>query len=253
MTEESPQLRRIRGLLDKANDPAVTEHEREAYTEAAMRLIAQHGVTEEMLAAQRPDTDRPGKRVISLTGVHSRSQMELATCIAEAFPTQTYYVRKGRMIDSVVIYGFEADLDKIEFLFTLLLIQMFNEVEKVKADPDDWPFWFGRSELAAETKRLRVGFMVGYAARIRTRLVAMFADAREEYDREHGGSGTELVLASKHDRVLALFKEENPEDIKPDRPRDYDSRGVRLGAAAADRADLGGTKLKTTGQRALTA
>lgn len=252
MTEESPQLRRIRGLLDKANDPAVTEHEREAYTEAAMRLIAQHGVTDEMLAAQRPDTDKPGKREISLSGVHTRSQMELLTCIAEAFPSQTYYVRKGRTITSVVVYGFDADLDKIEFLFTLLLVQMFNEVAKVKANPGDWPFWYGKTELAARTRHERIGFMLGYASRIRARLVALFEDAREEYDREHGGSGTELVLASKHDRVLALFDEENGK-IKMDKPRYYDGAAVARGQAAADRADLGGTKLQTAGQRALTA
>lgn len=252
MTEESPQLRRIRALLDKANDPAVTEHEREAYTEAAMRLIATHGVSEEMLAAKRSDAAKPGKITINLTGAYSQEQMHLADYITNAFPARLTFWQVGRRFDHVTIYGFEEDLAKIEFLFTLLLVQMFGGANKVNADPEDFHVWTTNAELAAATRRMRAGFMRGFGKRIHQRLVLMFADAREDYDRGHDGENSALVLASKRDRVLALFEEENPK-LRTRKSSAYDGYGASLGRAAADRADLGGTKLKTAGQRTLTA
>jgi hypothetical protein len=251
MTEESPQLRRIRGLLAKA-ERTENEHERESYTQAALRLIAVHGVDEEMLAAKRPDNAKPGKITINLTGAYTEEQMHLANEIVSAFPARLMFHRIGRRFETVTIYGFDEDLSKIEFLFTLLLIQMTSEAAKVAAAPSDLGWWANKSELAAETRQRRRGFMRGYARRIYQRLVLLFADAREEYDREHDGEQSALVLASKADRVLALFEEENPK-LKTRKQGRTDAEGMRLGAAAADRADLGGTKLRTAGQRALTA
>jgi hypothetical protein len=253
MTEESPELRRIRALLTKA-ERTENEHEAEAYTQAALRLIAVHGVDEEMLAARRPDPGLPGKREISLTGTYTNEQMHLLTDIAAAYPSQSYYVTSGRTVKSVVLFGFEDDLNKIEFLFTLLLVQMTGEAAKVQADRADYPGWYDARDMATMTRRLRRGFMRGYAVRIHQRLVALFADARRDYDREHTGESSDLVVQSKGDKVLALYNADDAtNDVKLDRPRNYDGRGLDLGRDAADRADLGGTKLKTAGQRALTA
>ena len=43
MTDTDPQLERVRKLLAKAEDPAVTEAEAELYNKKAAELIAQHG------------------------------------------------------------------------------------------------------------------------------------------------------------------------------------------------------------------
>ncbi|MGZ5400302.1 MAG: DUF2786 domain-containing protein, partial [Nocardioides sp.] len=56
-------LVRVRKLLTKAEDPAATTQEAQAYTAKASELMAAHGIDRALLAAREPSLDVVGDRV----------------------------------------------------------------------------------------------------------------------------------------------------------------------------------------------
>ena len=62
----SALLNRVRKLLAKAEAEGVTPPEAEALTAKAAELMARYGIDRARLAATRPDTDRPGSRIIDI-------------------------------------------------------------------------------------------------------------------------------------------------------------------------------------------
>src|SRR5437667_12909032 len=75
----SALLDRVRKLLAKAEAEGVTPPEAEALTAKAAELMARYGIGRARLAAKRPDTDRPGSRIID--NDHPRAQV-LAALLA---------------------------------------------------------------------------------------------------------------------------------------------------------------------------
>src|ERR1035441_8326864 len=61
-----PLLARVRKLLAKAEAEGVTPPEAQALTAKAAELMAKYGIDRARLAATRPDTDRPGNRIIDI-------------------------------------------------------------------------------------------------------------------------------------------------------------------------------------------
>src|SRR5207248_1452668 len=67
-------LGRVRKLLAKAEAEGVTPAEAEALTAKAAELMARYGIDRALLAAARPDTDRPADRVIDVPNPWSRPE-----------------------------------------------------------------------------------------------------------------------------------------------------------------------------------
>jgi hypothetical protein len=61
-----PLLARVRKLLAKAEAAGVTPAEAQALTAKAAELMAKYGIDRALLAAARPETDRPADRVIDV-------------------------------------------------------------------------------------------------------------------------------------------------------------------------------------------
>jgi hypothetical protein len=59
MTSDHALLVRVRKLLAKAEAEGVTAAEAEALIAKAAELMARYGIDRALLAAERPDTDRP--------------------------------------------------------------------------------------------------------------------------------------------------------------------------------------------------
>src|ERR1700721_1050685 len=75
----SALLDRVRKLLAKAEAEGVTPPEAEALTAKAAELMARYGIDRARLAAARPDTDRPGSRVIDIDNPWGHASMCSAT------------------------------------------------------------------------------------------------------------------------------------------------------------------------------
>ena len=66
-SDQDSRLARVRKLLAKAEDTAVTPQEAEAYTAKAAELMASYGIDRAMLAAADPATDVPADLVVELS------------------------------------------------------------------------------------------------------------------------------------------------------------------------------------------
>ena len=76
MKTETPDalLGRVRKLLVKAEADGVTQAEAQALTAKAAELMAKYGIDRALLAARRPETDRPADRVIDIGTSRKRRQ-----------------------------------------------------------------------------------------------------------------------------------------------------------------------------------
>ena len=77
-------LDRVRKLLAKAENEAVTPAEAEALTAKAAELMARYGIDRARLAAAQPHTDKPGNRVIDVDNPWAAVKAHLLTGLATA-------------------------------------------------------------------------------------------------------------------------------------------------------------------------
>jgi hypothetical protein len=137
-----PILDKIRKLLAQAEDDACTPAEAEAFTAKAAQLIAKYGIDRAMLADAQPDTDRIGDRTIVMDAPYARDKAGLLHAIAVPLRCKTVLHRRyvaGRKQLSIHLFGYAADLDRVELLYTSLLVQAAHAlaVEPV-------PYWESR-------------------------------------------------------------------------------------------------------------
>src|SRR3954447_6243861 len=131
MTESDPQLERIRKLLAKAEDPAVTEAEAEAYNRKAAELVARYGIDQAMLAAAGAG-DEIGTLKIPISDPYSRDKASLLTSVAYPLRCRTLLHRLGQRVESVTVCGCRSDMGRVELLFTSLLLQAGTQLTRVR-------------------------------------------------------------------------------------------------------------------------
>ena len=215
-------LSRVRALLAKAESTTFPE-EAEALTAKAQELIARYSIDEAMAASPRRDRDGPMLRAIVVPPPYASAKTSLLGSVARANRCQVIIGR-----DQVTAAGYAADLDVVELLFTSLLVQA--GVAMHAAD---------ESQTQGRTKAFRHTFLLAFAQRIGARLREAQRAAEQEAVTTHGSALVPVLtrrLAAVDDAVKDAF---GPLGTK----RVIASHGLgwRAGAAAADRADLGGT------------
>lgn len=239
-TEASEKtLARIRALLAKAEDSAATPAEAAAYTAKATEMMAQYGVDRALLADSDPNSDIVGDRVIVVHGSYAVDKQHLCSQVAMALGCKT--ILRKRHVDgvktlSVHIFGFGADLDRAEILYTSLLVQALNGMAQARP--------WGYENLAA----FRRSWLQGFTASVTRRLVlaerraqANAEQARTEAE-QHSGRSVALVLADRSSLVTARVAEAYPK-AKQARDRQLSGSGFYDGQVAGERADLGGARL----------
>lgn len=238
MTTPTPPnlLERVRKLLVKAEDPAVTPEEAEAYNGKAAELIARHGIDAALLAATGRTRDDVGHRVISVENPYARDKAHLLTSVADPLRCQTVHIQgPGRYV--VRVYGFSADLERVELLYTSLLLQATHELTHVR--PDTW----GESTAA-----YRRSWLAGFSSAVATRLHRAEQCAAAEQPATADGTSTSVVLRDRSALVSDAVATDYPR-LRTMRRRDLTGTGRSDGFASGARADLGAHRLD--GRRAL--
>src|SRR5712691_2156679 len=87
-------LDRVRKLLVKAEADGVTQAEAQALTAKAAELMAKYGIDRALLAAARPETDRPADRIIDIGNPWARVQAHLLCGLAAALRCQCVILPK---------------------------------------------------------------------------------------------------------------------------------------------------------------
>ena len=232
-------LERVRKLLAMAEGDGVTQAEAEAFTEKAAALMARYGIDRALLAAARPDTDRPTDRVIDVPKPWADVRSHLLAGLASAMRCQCVLLRT-QAGHKVHVFGYGSDLERVEMLYTSLLVQMAHGL--------------GKATVPASTRSMRAwrrSWLLGYTsaviARVRAAEERAASDAGAAQDGDRPSAA--LVLA---DRSLVVRRQ--CEQAYPNLRKlriTYSGNGYSSGYAEGERADIGGKRLRP-GSRALT-
>jgi Protein of unknown function (DUF2786) len=236
-----PLLARVRKLLAKAENAGVTPAEAQALTAKAAELMAKYGIDRALLAAERPETDRPADRVIDVGNPWARVQAHLLCGLASALRCQCVILPRPGPGSRIHVFGFSSDIERTDVLYTSVLVQMWQGLAAAQV-----PGW------SANSRAWRRSWLLGFAAAVIARVRAAEDEATRRATAPAAGSGsrTALVLA---DRTLVI--RHNIEQAYPVTRTSrvtYSGNGYGAGYTQGQRADIGTARLRRSSARALT-
>ncbi|MGH9125067.1 MAG: DUF2786 domain-containing protein [Acidimicrobiales bacterium] len=221
---DSKILAKVRALLAKA-ESTTFEEEAESLTVKAQELMARYSIDQAMLAGASAE-ETPGGRRLGIDSPYADPKSLLLAEVAEA--NRCSAVWQDEFAFSTV-FGFAADLDIVEVLYTSLLVQATRAMTRAGSVRDQ----FGRSC----TRAYRHSFLVSFAVRIGQRLREAASKATEEASSVHG-EALLPVLAGRKAEVDGAVTAAFPETVtKTSRATNYE--GWIGGRVAADQAQLG--------------
>jgi hypothetical protein len=235
-------MERVRALLTQAEHPNTSQAEAEAFTAKAAELMAKYGIDQALLGERAETRESPTSVRIGMDAPYTREKATLLSAVARSFrcsPVQTSY---GQTINHVTVFGFPADLERVQVLYTSLLLQATRDVMRTPV-----PYY-------EKTAPFRRTWLVGFATAVGTRLSA--AEKRAQQDAEtqqsenEGSRSVALVLADRSTLVDAAVTAAFPK-LKPARRRQLSGGGMREGYAAGQRADIGSARVGSSGRRGI--
>lgn len=245
-------LARIEALLAKA-DATTYEAEAQTYREKAAELMATHAVSEAILDAARTargeHVDDPVETVsVSVTGDYGKPRATLLAAIAKAmscYPLVSYASRSDRSPTAVLLYGHRSDLERVQWLYASLLVQVLRQASRVQAAPR--PGYLPRPATASQTAAARRAYVYGFAVAIGERMRAATTDAARE-----AGTGTDLVLVKREQAGKDLARQMHPKTTRARAASVSQIGAYKAGKAAGQRADIGQTAVSAGRRRAIT-
>lgn len=230
-------LRRVQALLAKA-DSTEFEEEAETLRVKANELIANHGVSAAMLAAEGRQADELGKIEIKISGAYSHNQATLLHYIAQIFNCSTvaHPVKAGsRTIGKATLVGYQSDLDIVAGLFQIINTQAVHGCARTTV-----PYYeHGRA--------YRNSWWFGFNRVIFARLKAAHTAAVQETPATSSGTSAELVLVDRAAKVEA-YRKELFSRTRTTQRHSRSNTGYNVGKQAGARADIGQSRIG--GQRA---
>lgn len=116
-------MHKIRALLAEAEAEGVTEPERDALNAKAAELIARYGIDAALLEARNPGADKVGNRKIRIHAPYISDKQVLLNSIAIPLRVKLVATSSRAAEPFGHLFGYEADLDRVEILYTSLLLQ----------------------------------------------------------------------------------------------------------------------------------
>ena len=240
MTSNNALLARVRKLLAKAEAEGVTPAEAQALTAKAAELMAKYGIDRALLAADRPETDRPADRVVDIGNPWARVQAHLLCGLASAMRCQCVVLPRADPGSRIHMFGFASDLERADILFTSLLVQMWQGLAAAEL-----PSW-SRSPRA-----WRRSWLLGFATAVVSRVRAAEHKAAAEATAPAAASGskTALVLADRRQVIRRNIEHAYPLTRKT--RLTYSGNGYGAGYAEGQKADIGSTRIHGPATQAL--
>ncbi len=211
-------LDRVRALLAKAESTDFPA-EAEAYSAKAQELISRHRIAEALTSADRAEVV-PFARRIGVDHPYESEKASLLDAVARANQCRTVWSPE---LGFSTVFGFDADIDAVELLYTSLLVQAGRAMAR------DEPAKGGK----ARVKAFRRSFGVAYAVRIGERL--------ELTTRREIAQHSDLlpILRGRDIKVREAMDQAFPRTVKARGSRIDSLEGWESGRAAADEANLG--------------
>lgn len=223
-TTDAKMLNRIRGLLAKAESTEFTE-EAETLTAKAQELMTRHSVTATLLAAAAPERDiTVHARRIHVERPYSKQKGLLLTTVGDANHIRTLY---NPVDDIATVLGTPADLEKVDLLFTSLLVQATRAMHAER-------------DRGAQSAAFRRAFLYGFAIRIGQRLTEAEKSATAQAVVDASAEFGDLlpILARRSDAVQAEVDRLFGPKLRSWGFTVSDLGGVAAGRSAAEVAQL---------------
>ncbi|MFK7917491.1 MAG: DUF2786 domain-containing protein [Ilumatobacter sp.] len=232
MTEVDRSLiERVRKLLDKA-EATDNAHEAEAFASKAADLIAQHRIDPAQLAEREDGSELALGELNVGRGAYVRGRIALLANVGDAHDVRMVF--QSTPTGSVVFMaGRQVDLDLVGVLYASLHSQAAAQMQLIK-----------RSTGAA-TQRERRAFLFGFADRIGQLMAESKESARAKSEQAaDGGAATALAVRERRERVDQFAAERWGKVRSASRPAGVAPGGYLAGASAAERADVGRSRLR---------
>ncbi|WP_410648177.1 DUF2786 domain-containing protein [Amycolatopsis sp. cmx-4-54] len=245
---------RVRKLLDKAEDAAVTAEEAQTYAAKAAELIGKYNLDAATLRhkeGKRPEPIRMLQFEVSGQGWHGKARAELVARVAEAYGAQVCTLG-NKMNGSprwVLIMAPGATLKALELLLPSIVLQA--ETNGMRATREHMAGLKGRFDTSANANIERRTFFRSYLPGYGRGVADKIAESRNAMADKVKGKTGELVLVSDAERTKAAFDKKFP-DLKPVRGDKYSEAGADAGRRDGRTADTGQTKVGG-GKREVTA
>ena len=220
-------LERVRKLLAQAEDPSVTEAEAEAFNAKAAELIARYGIEAALLAHSGARREDIIQRAITVHNPYRRDKGHLLTYVAHPLRCRTIHYKTR-----VEVFGYTSDIERVELLFTSLLIQATTQLIHIRPDNH-----YGYESTAA----YRRSWLTGFSNAVYRRLLRAEQSAAAT-NTTPAGTSTALVLADRTSQVETAFNRAYPRQRTMPKRR-LSGTGQHDGYAAGTRADLGSERL----------
>ena len=217
-------LARVRALLAKAESTTFDE-EADALTSKAQELMARHAIDLAMLDASAPNHGAPVARRIHLDDPYVDAKSTLLSVVASENRCRSVF---SPGFGFCTVFGFDADIDIVELLFTSMLTQATSSMVAADKQVDR----NGRSR----TRSFRQSFLVAFAYRIGERLREA-NEAAASQAAEDLGDAFLPVLATRAVQVETLVTEIFPK-TRSKRSSVSNTDGWHAGRAAADKASI---------------
>jgi hypothetical protein len=233
-------LERVRKLLAKAEAEGVTPAEAEALTGKAAELMARYGIDRALLAAAKPQTDRPDSRIIDVGNPWAQVKAHLLGGLAAAIRCSCVQLPQRGPGTRIHLFGYASDLERAEILYTSLLVQMAHGLVAAPVPAG-----------ARSVRAWRRSWLLGYASAVIARVRAAEERAAAASPAEPvTGKSTALVLA---DRALVIRRQcEQAYPVTRKMRVTYTGSGYQDGYSEGQRADVGAARVGSTRSRALT-
>ncbi len=242
MTAEAPDrlLDRVRKLLAKAEADGVTTEEAQALTAKAAELMAKYGIDRALLAAARPETDKPDNRIVEIYNPWARVQAHLLCGLAAALRCQCILL-PSRAGQRVHMFGYASDIERTDVLYTSVLIQMWHGLVAAQV-----PAW------SDSPRAWRRSWLLGYAAAVTARVKSAEQGA-ERAAAEAPGSGSSRAALVLADRSLVIRQNvARTYPVTRSARVTYTGNGYGAGYAQGKRADIGTSRVGQRRTRSLT-
>ena len=221
---DDKMLDRVRALLAKA-ESTTFEEEASALTAKAQELMARHSIDIAMLDSRSATQVGAAARRIHIDDPYLDAKCSLLGVVANENRCKSISTKQ---LWFATVFGFDADLDIVELLFTSLLTQATSAMIAAGSVSDRT----GKSR----TKSFRQAFLIAFASRIGERLRAANQTAAAEATQEFG-EALLPVLVRREEEVEELRTQVFPK-VTYKRTSVSNAAGWAAGREAADKASI---------------
>ena len=239
MTDETHKWReKVEALMRKAEDPATSQAERDSITEKVTYLMTKYGIEEAMLSYQKTQTFTVLHRNIVVNAPYVNKKGNLLNCVAVAMGCFIVQTADGKFS----IFGTVEDIERTLMLYYSIILQMTSALGTAQVHKPAWE----------HGKTFNGSFVNGFIRAVSLRIIESAKRAKADVRESDAGSGMELVLVKKDELVRNAVSTVFPR-LRTIRSatRSGSSSGYNQGQSAGQRADLGGSRIGSTGRRAI--